>query len=356
MKNQLFTNFLAKQMVGTALAALLSCTAFAGGVNDGGGNAHKAPLLGPNAIKKILSDSKGPLVYVFRSIEFSTSLDKNASEQDLSLRIHRKLFDGPKSIFQALKEANLQPIEHGGCPDLSGKENDASALKDAPNICFSLEFLEKKLHEDSGNIELLALVAHEVSHLAGTDETEAELIQAIVREHISNHTLSRFEENFKNYQKKVADTLNTTTVILSYARASRSAFVCMGLQGLMTANNELMQINFDASSNLGVSFLGTEGMSFVNAATLKSMNAAISCYPDEFNFYDFSKSFFKEKSSRPLKEFQTALAASNNQSDNFMLHVPDMNIRKIEKTSNKSLIAELEDIQALLTQLQANLQ
>ncbi len=109
-------------------------------------------------------------------------------------------------VFQTV--CFIYGVSRGPCFDSEGNAVDASA-KDFPIICFSLERLSSRLSNDTVQPELLALVLHEVSHGEGVETTESEavIIQNIVKSGLTNEPYSKILNLVKSYRSDFKDTL-----------------------------------------------------------------------------------------------------------------------------------------------------
>lgn len=153
-----------------------------GGMDGGGGGTlptHPAPV---HLIREIVSESKAKLLHLLNKYETRT-------EYDDSNTLLKKLYGGPRKAQDVLNDLRVEIREEKPCLTSHGTEVDASIHAVKPNtICISAFRISKKIDQAIVEREILALLAHEVSHFMGADETEAEKIQKDVAWSILNGT------------------------------------------------------------------------------------------------------------------------------------------------------------------------
>lgn len=162
-----------------------------GGVNDGGSGNSPVPSKMDNEtfnqftkykLKKILR-------LIFQTIEFN-SLKESNSDASLLGNIHvdgalktttnsirTKLFQKSETIFDILNKATLIVQKDPCNAPYDYVLSDGSANKNNLSICLSYDRLAPKLSMEDFSHYIIALAAHEYSHLLGTSEVEANLIQ-----------------------------------------------------------------------------------------------------------------------------------------------------------------------------------
>ena len=88
-----------------------------------------------------------------------------------------ELFSGDDNIYQLIYQTQIYGNK-SDCHDSFGNSRDGSIHSPVPNtICISLKNLSEKLTVDNARAQILALVAHEYSHLKGFDEEKATALQ-----------------------------------------------------------------------------------------------------------------------------------------------------------------------------------
>lgn len=164
---------------------LISATAQAGGVSGGGGNTKPSERPTTVEVRSLVEKSRLFLTLYFNQYErdpFAVGPENDT--------IRRKLFGIEKHTIQD-RIATVKIIEElrGPCYDLSGKPVDGSARGAEPrSVCLSIPRVTKKLSRENYEKQILALLVHEYSHLIGTTEEEATLLQEQALEHFKYFT------------------------------------------------------------------------------------------------------------------------------------------------------------------------
>lgn len=106
----------------------------------------------------------------------------------------QKLLSSQISIFDIIQKYQVR-MNFGGCYDSDGTVKDASIVSDIPNtICLNESSLILKLAEGSVRTELLSLLAHEFSHLAGFSEDDATALQIEVQYLVKEDSRDRVKQ------------------------------------------------------------------------------------------------------------------------------------------------------------------
>lgn len=142
-----------------------------GGESTGGGDARNQ-LLPPQAIVQTIADTKLPLYLFLHRAE--SRFQKGNSAPFLAA-----LFSGNQDPFSILENMKVEARQGSDCEDSRKEHKDGSADVNAQKICLSVDRLSKKLsNNESGQLEVAALVAHEFTHLLGADEAGAQAVQS----------------------------------------------------------------------------------------------------------------------------------------------------------------------------------
>lgn len=248
-----------------------------GGVGDGGGNVIAEDMMGPYEIRDLLAKSKVPAKYVLRNIETIGRNDTSSAEMG---RIYQKLFGGSQTVYQALDQAVFEPIQTGGCDGIGGMEHDASALKNAPRICFSLEALSAKLDEKSGRAQLLALVIHEVSHLVGTTEDEAQELQKSVQANVSTKLFDRISDIVEANKRDIKDIIEAGHSARQAIAANQKGLFCQITPLMVSLVSNFQNRSSDYFGDPGISVLDPKGFSNFSSGFLKALNLLSLCGKD----------------------------------------------------------------------------
>ena len=169
---------------GTAGILIFSCgQAFAGGTTAGGGNIQPADQVSENLLISAVVHAK-PIIQSW----FSSQLKRYKGIQSISkcedprnkgfCEIGAKLFDANPNIFEVVNQTEIETKMNEPCLDFNQQPNDGSMFGQKPgSICISISNIKEKLREDNYENQIVALLLHEVSHLLGTTEDEANYLQ-----------------------------------------------------------------------------------------------------------------------------------------------------------------------------------
>lgn len=163
-----------------------------GGDSAGGGNINpEAPASLEQIIEAVKEAPPIILYYVNRmeqrSHEFQVGLCERgrvAPKEPLQL-IADKLTTNSPTFFDLFKSGVVEVRVQDACYDRDGEVKDASIYPTSPGakICVSAFRLSKKLTVRNYEANIRALILHEFSHLSGTSEDEAVLLQNDFYEH-----------------------------------------------------------------------------------------------------------------------------------------------------------------------------
>lgn len=332
----------------SAPAGVQGATTRKGGVVSGGGNKLQSLPVNGNEIAEIINNIKIPTDYAIRRVEMFLSWHSRSMkiepplgvENDQRLQsLNRKLFGGKINIYEALQQADLRPQWTGPCLDHDGNEVDGSAT-DAPIICLSIERLSDMI-KDSAQRELVALVAHEVSHMLGTDEAEATLFQHMVRENLPVDTVTRVPELVKNYSQALEDAVANAQALKDLAGKNQTQMACTLIGGLQAQLTALLHQAMERSSSAGIMFLRPMDVEVLVGTILKAINVTEPCLPKEDT--KVIEQAFKGRKEMSLQEFNR-IVYQNLQND---ISVPNWKIRRIQNGSESLKLEAAEILQAL---------
>lgn len=148
-----------------------------GGVGSGGGDTTDP---NPATPEDVVSGAqyyagKAAMVWFQRQEQYFTLL-QSAPDQEKSP--FKPIFRGPRSISEVLAGTTIELEMSKPCFDADGRERDGSIHASQPSaICISPFKMAPKLNDINVYPETVALIIHEVSHLAGADESQADEIQ-----------------------------------------------------------------------------------------------------------------------------------------------------------------------------------
>jgi hypothetical protein len=162
------------------LSLLVSSVSFASGTVDGGGGgttpAHPGEI--KDVIRAIHSAKENLRLY-FRyrqhEIFWSSAHFGNVQTAD------RRFFEGPQNLLTILEQVQIEVPTDRPCYDANHVEVDGSMYASSPQmICISAFRIASKVDKLRVEIEVLGLIAHELSHHIGANEDEAVMIQKLV--------------------------------------------------------------------------------------------------------------------------------------------------------------------------------
>ena len=169
-----------------SIVIMLSTQAFAfndgnseGGHSGGGGIVNPVPLKEIEAIKAVKNSKQ--LIQYFAWGRGSYGLLSNCKkyQSEEFCRASKKLVSGNKKISDLLESVVVEFRKDRPCEDRNGEPVDGSVFnaEAGANICISGMQLRKKLSGYYYEPQIAALVLHELSHLAGADDSEATILQ-----------------------------------------------------------------------------------------------------------------------------------------------------------------------------------
>ncbi len=210
------------------------------GVDGGGGNVRNGPPLTKRELEQYIKDPEpigfntpvqAVLKYIFNSTYSGHSgllygmesfpkynvkslYDRSDWWKSLSRSTHKKLFEREDgvSIYSVLKNAKIVLQEPACLDPYSKKPNDASANIKTKTICLSWDRLDGKLFSNNFESYLIPLLAHEYSHLVGTNEQEAEALEDILKTQVGfekiNKHVNVLETSISEHTSQMPDAIN----------------------------------------------------------------------------------------------------------------------------------------------------
>jgi len=158
-----------------------------GGISSGGGGTLPADPASTWQIEEIVKSAKRDLRLYF------IGEMRSFIKYDSSSPLDKKLYFGKYTILEALNKTDLEILEDKPCYDGTHKEVDGSIYGSRPNtICISAFRIAPKVAKQLARNEVIALIAHELSHLVGATEAEAVELQ---RSLIITFDSAKIEEN-----------------------------------------------------------------------------------------------------------------------------------------------------------------
>jgi hypothetical protein len=157
-----------------------SAVSFAGGVGSGGGGT-RTKLATPDQVADTVRNYAGTIAqgwFQFKEKDTKDGVDHGAFEA------LTKIFASTTDIYQVLHATKIELRMNAACQDADGAPVDGSIYASQPGaICISPFTMAPKLNQENYQVETIALVMHEASHLLGLNEDEAVQLQdEIVKE------------------------------------------------------------------------------------------------------------------------------------------------------------------------------
>jgi hypothetical protein len=316
----------------------------AGGIATGGGGTIGSGTVSTYLVRKYIEESKLPLKYLLYTEETLSKFGTGGTEN--LIKLYHKIFDGRVTIFNALESAQFEILENGPCLDNLGNDVEASAAK-APKICFNLQKISKNINSDSIEAEVAALVAHEVSHLIGTNEEEAHNLQLVIKYSFKKSTYDNLQREIENTKRDLSDLKTSLDQLFLNLKSNTTTETCTVLGLLMTTIQNFNSKSFPTINSLYLSFFSYSELEMLNGILMKSVNA--------LGFCSSRPEFLKMRSNfkgQPQMKLQDYYFATYPQPSNLIPVPADWIIRKIEMNEIAPLVLELQDMNRELATLQ----
>lgn len=332
-----------------------SASAQKGRIGDGSGDIEEDRTVSGPRIVEWLEGSKIPMLYSLYFLELTLeefAKDNLTGANDVSYRtIYRKLFLSKKTMYQALKEAQWDPIDLGSCETPGNpEEKDANSLRNWPKVCFSLERLSR-MKQRFGKTQLMALIAHELAHVSGDSladgatEDEAKAVQSLVQSQLSDSALDNASSVGMNFRKGIRSLIESFQGLADIPAKVPKAEMAKVLISVSGQNvTEMMNLLNGMSGNapqLGIMPISNQSLTVFYGSLLKALNIMYFAYGTDASV----KKAFGKRTQMSLEEYAKA---TNNLQDTKHL---DQNIRLITRVPSESFKAEVQDIVKLLEKI-----
>lgn len=163
----------------------------AGAVSGGGGNTglSAAPITTYH-IKRVVVDHAAVITMAW--LNAKKSFFDRGSTQQQSQSAFYKLFKNDNAIFDFLNQIKIEVRATGPCYDGNGVAHDGSIFaSETQAICISSFNLASKLNKSNYAPETIALIIHEISHFFEMTEEEADEIQMIAIQDLSQYNFDQ---------------------------------------------------------------------------------------------------------------------------------------------------------------------
>ena len=302
MKTQKWMNLIL--IAGALMLPQIPALAVEGGRDGGGGNLFKPVMASPAMIKNAILKSK-PVVRAFlQELDFDYNYDRRDTAGNVVWMYQsgfreygEKYFKTSPNIYSALDKAEFVILDQGPCLDADGKEVDASAAND-PKVCFSLERLAKKIEHRSLEIVVASLVVHEIAHLAGANEFDAEHFQFEASIKLSEGIYKSVKTMFENRYSAMRIAATSAAIDLQYLN-DKTKPNCENIQSIH-------KILYREMTDYGTLFAGADPHKSMNAysradqsllseALVKTYNLLTYCPKFDINDEDVSAIYNGQK-------------------------------------------------------------
>ena len=274
--------------------------------SSGGGDVPAEQRLPYWHMKSELDRIRGLLPYIFRHIEVMATFSDPKSTDPIGVlfrSINHKLFTGAtgRTVYDALKIANIELRETGPCTGPSGQDVDGSAYSVSGDVCLSYERLQPKL--SIGNIysKLTALLVHEATHLAGGTEDESLLLQSTTELNIAGPAFFYFEDAKNALLEKVDSAITQANDLATSLQGLEDSFTCLELPALSAKLDELQHV-LSLGSHDFYRFLSYRKSIQVAQAYLKSFQLNYYCIPTNAKGRESYDRLFAGKQEMPLRD------------------------------------------------------
>lgn len=183
--------------------ALQPCLLFAGGVTIGnGGDTSNSKPITITEVESIIKSSSNVLKNIFYALDLKTN-DFNSNNP----LYFNRLFSNKSKLISVLATAAIDIKAIDNCYDNDQAPKDGSVDLESSRICISSKRIQDKVNDHDAYVKITGLVAHELSHLAGTNEEEADDFQTRIEAILKNTTFEQWN-NFNNITRDRIDFIN----------------------------------------------------------------------------------------------------------------------------------------------------
>lgn len=328
-----------------------------GGNSGGGGNLNPSKLADAQTIDSFVRGELSPLLKMYFNYGFDPAVDKKPrrfagvrySDSKLdgySIAVAEKLYGQSSTVFDKLGEVTIV-AQTDACTDpKTGEPKDGSAMGNT--VCLSTGRLANRYTINEYQKSVLALAAHELSHLLGTSEEEAEFLEAATLSTVkldswtTNHLSSRLFDVRNELESALERIENATRAYNNSPTA-----LCLRLQKIRPAIAALKESTFSFEQAFGLSLMGSGQNAQIWVAALKAANLTAFCRStpigEEFEAIDVMDLFKATETSIDIAEYRSRLKYIPNHGEQGI-------IRKVSSGDKTALAKELEETKAAITE------
>jgi hypothetical protein len=229
----------------TVMSAFVAQFAVAGGVGTGGGDFMPGTKVQASQVKMALSQVTPTIQARLNFLEFLLGTMNDPTYKSAA----QKLFGGSTTVFDILNKVHINDQESGPCFDQRHNPKDASiAASGNASFCISVQEATEKLTTENLFAQLVAISIHELGHLVGLDENEAQAVQRFVLSYGGRGDDILLKSRLYTFHDRLKE---TSTSLSQLAAASDSTGACAALDNLnYYAANLASELAHD--TNLGI--------------------------------------------------------------------------------------------------------
>ena len=234
------------------LSTTLSSNVFAyGGTTAGGGDTTPEKKASEIQIQNAIKTSKLFIsAYVNALYNFEVHNKKGVYCNDIC-ELKRKLLYARPNIFDALNTTRIEVRNNDYCYDNLGNRKDGSVYSQKQNaICISTYSLKNKLTNTNVEIQTAALVFHELTHLAGTSESEAVALQKDMIQELTSSVAANVRSRTLQAKNDLARLVEKLSMEKNYLLQSTNG-TCQQISSTLDALDRI-EYNFHVTHNFNV--------------------------------------------------------------------------------------------------------
>jgi len=342
------------KMAAVLLTLSASFSAFAGGGGDGG-KILREDQMDERAIQARIDSAKVPVLYALHRLEMSlveTPSDATDPVTQQMYTVREKLFLGEHTIYQALDDAKFHgTYDPKDCKGSEYPDPDACANKKTGDIHFILPVIKKETKSQSGNFQIIGLVAHEVSHLVDTSESEAILVQTLIQTSTSSSIYNSAASAGAKYKDRLESILGNFEPAESFLQQLPPMQFCLYWSGVASQIGSLSNDNMDYMDDPGILITDLKNTMLYEAANLKASNLLGYCGGGIHFNYDNA---FSAQGTISIADAWKLTSGSPN-SPIFGSQLPKLVMHKLDPKKKKLAVEELHETQHLLQQVHDSL-
>jgi hypothetical protein len=335
-----------------------------GGAHGGGGSLRPMHPIRQSELSPLIEKEKWETALYFNQIE----IDWRKSNRGVCPNgLCKKLFDGQITVFDVLSKVSVEYSESDRCRAPDGTYHDGAAPGSTENsICLSPFSMAPQLDRMAARAQSLALFAHEVSHLVGTTEKEADRLQdeAIIafysrRSEELNGRVNFAKERIANGLNIISKQLEVSDADLwNQARMSVDAnhqptFFGPGIPSYFwDVFSQYLDPDTDLDKDLIMPFLSWNSIALADEGLW--VGEMVNGLPNETNALAKYKQIFGGSDVLPFTQFRTRLLKGTPAAKTYGLPLSQTPIYRVQ--DGASLRANLQVIKRIFEMLQEHLE